>query len=126
MRPRKFVCHVFVAATCTAIGSAAFPVVAVGATATLTLASSVAAGAGPTGATLTATVSGATLAGNIVFKDGPSTIGTVVINKSKAVLTTTLGVGIHRLVAAYGSGATAIGSPEVDVVVENTLTCKQP
>jgi O-antigen ligase len=95
-----------------------------GTAATLTLTSSIASGIAPAAATLTATVAGATLTGNIVFKDGAATLGTVVINKSKAVLTTTLGVGIHRLVAVYTSAGATIGSPELDVVVDNGPVCK--
>jgi hypothetical protein len=92
-------------------------------TATLKLTSSAFALVVPNTVTLTATVSGATLSGNILFIDGLSILGSVAIKGSKAVLTTSLGAGIHRLTAAYIGTGNEIDSPSVDVVVENSLAC---
>jgi hypothetical protein len=91
--------------------------------ATLKLTSSAFALVVPNTVTLTATVSGATLSGNILFLDGPSILGSVAIKGSKAVLTTSLGVGIHRLTAAYVGTGSEIHSPTLDVVVDNSLVC---
>ena len=122
MRARSLVYRLAMGALCAAAASGAEPAAAAGAT--LALATSVTTGIGPTNVTLTATVSGATLTGSIVFKDGLSTVGTAVINKSKAALTTPLGVGIHRFVAVHSSAGSEIDSPEVDVVIDNALACK--
>lgn len=95
-----------------------------GSAATLTLMSSVVSGTVPVAVTLTVTVAGGNLTGNILFKDGSSTLGTAPLSKSQAVLGATLGVGIHRLVAVYQGAGTATDSAVVNVIVDNTLACK--
>ena len=104
-------------------GQAATDPNAAASAATLKLTSSAFALVVPNTMTLTATVSGATLSGNILFLDGPSILGSVAIKGSKAELTTSLGAGIHRLIAAYIGTGSEIDSPSVVVVVENSLAC---
>lgn len=93
------------------------------ATLTLALASSSMLVVSPAAVTLTTTVAGGTLKGSITFKAGTATLGTAVINKTTAVLSVVLPPGIHSLTAAFGTGASAIASPPVHVVVDNALGC---
>ncbi len=89
---------------------------------TLSLASSITTGVAPAKVTLTATIAGAAN-GNVSFKDGTLAIGNAAIDKSAAVLTTTLNAGIHRLSAAYQGSGAEIDSLPVNVVVDNARSC---
>ncbi len=124
MHSRSCVLRVARAILCAAVVGGAGVAYAAGSAASLTLTSSVASGATPLTVNLTVTVTGGNLTGSILFKDGSSTLGTVPVTRSQAVLSATLGVGIHRLVAVYQGTGTATDSPVVNVIVDNTLACK--
>lgn len=98
---------------------------AIGTTTTLTVSpASVAAGAN---VTLTASVNGLYPTGNVVFKDGATTIGTVALSGSgftrTAVLTTAFStVGAHSITAAYaGNGGGSLPSTSTAKTVTVTL-----
>jgi hypothetical protein len=100
-------------------GQGAIALKLTGAAGTLTLTSSAVAVVTPSPVTLTATVAGVSLSGSIVFRDGPTTIGSAAISSSKAVLTIALPVGIHRLTAIYATSGKELDSNVLDVVVDN-------
>jgi trimeric autotransporter adhesin len=124
MHPRNRVLIVATAIVCAVAAGGAVLAKAAGPAATLTLTTSVASGTAPVSLTLTVTVSGPNLMGSILFKDGTSTLGTAPLTRSQAVLSATLGVGIHRLVAVYQGTGSATDSPVVNVIVDNTLACR--
>ena len=73
--------------------------------------------------TLTATLSGPALSGDVVFVDGGTSIGSAPLTANKAMLTTTLPVGIHAVSAVlYLPGLTA-DAPVLYQIVDAPLVC---
>jgi hypothetical protein len=73
--------------------------------------------------TLTATVSDTSLAGNVIFMNGSSPLGSAPLNSGTATLTATLPAGIHRLTAVYRNNLITADSALLHQVVNTGLVC---
>ena len=89
----------------------------------MTLASSNASVDAQIPVTLTATVAGAPVAGDVVFLDDATWIGSATLAGNKATLTTTLPIGIHALNALLRVPGIAADTPIMHQVVDAPLAC---
>jgi len=89
----------------------------------MTLATSAASVDAQSSITLSATITGGMLAGDVVFFDGATSIGSGTLASNRATLVTTLPVGIHPLSALLRVPGVVVDTPVVQQVVDTPLAC---
>jgi hypothetical protein len=89
----------------------------------MTLATSAARVDAQSSITLSATITGGMLAGDVVFFDGTTSIGSGTLASNRATLVTTLPVGIHPLSALLRVPGVVVDTPVVQQVVDTPLAC---